>query len=534
MRSYVTPRTSWWAQAVQNWLIALVLAMIVVVPLIACPIDDSVSGIAALTFECFAVVLLATLLWRANWDLRPNRVRSFLQTGANLPVLGLLALTVLSCALAPEDVKVFSVQETMKLTAGVLLYFVMAYQFRQSKHLSLLVDALLFVTISTSLIAMAQYQLSATSRATALFGNQQVLGSFLMILLPMIAVIAINEKSTKRQLVAQFATVLTAGCLMLTYARSAWIGAVAGLIVLAALALLSSSRKGNLAAQKHKLVLPAMLAVLSIGFFVVIGLQTPTLVERVGTLASGAQNGSWQIRQQQWQGTVQMIGERPLTGWGTGLYPLYQSQYTGQGVAISPVPGQGARISLAEQAHNFYLQTAAELGLPGLLLIVAVLLSFLVVACRRVGKMDPGIRRSLLMGSIASTVAFSVDAMSSPSWQFGHTTMFFWMILGVGVSCIRPRVKQEEEEPVVVVPRRLSRPATVALCGLMLAAIVPTASVSAQDGIYNRGGGSNNGTAIAAGVLLALTAVFLNSDDDKLHPIAPTDSGYIPTLPSSP
>jgi len=488
MRTAVAvPRNSWWAQALQNRLIALVLAMVVIVPLLASPADSRLAGIAALAFEGFAVLLLVTLFWRARLDLSRERVTTFLRTGANLPVLLFVALAALSCALSPN--KAYSLQETLKIGAGALLYFVVAYQFRQSKHLSMLVDTLLFLAIAVSLAGMASYQFSSTGATTALFGNKQPLASLLMILLPIVAVIAINEKGTNRQYVAQFATVLTAGCLLLSQTRSGWMGATAGLLTLGVLALMSALRKqsstagsGNLAAQKHKLVLPVMLVVVSIGFFSLMANQNSAIMERASTLSNLAEHASVQERvQHNWAGAMEMIKARPLTGWGVGLFPIHQFGYTNMGSIIDP----GHRATLAEQAHNFYLQTAAELGLPGLLLMLGVLGSFLVAGLHRVDKMDSGIRQSLLMGSMAAVVAFAVDAVGSPSWQFGQVSMFLWLMLGVGVSCIRPRAKAEEAEPVVEFSPRVTRPFSLATACIALVAVGSTFNLASANHTYN-------------------------------------------------
>jgi O-antigen ligase len=439
--SHKSSRNSWWAQALHNRLIALVLAMVVIIPLVASPAQSLVGGAtAAIVFEGFAILLATTLLWRARWDISREWVIAFLRTGANLPVLLLMGLALVSCVMAPH--KAFAVQATLQLGAGVLLYFVVAYQFRQSKHLYLMVDTLLFLTATVSLLTLGQYTMSPEARGTMLYGNQQPLGSLLMILLPIVAVIALADKNSNRQLAAQCITVMTIGSLLLAHTRSAWFGAAAGLIVLGLLSWLSllgqrsTTGHRSLKTQKHKLVLPLMLTIISVGFFLAMAAQNSSIVERAGTLSNVSQVESFQIRENVWRGALAMIKARPLTGWGIGQYPIEQLPYTGSGTVIRE---GGVPVSLAENAHNFYLQTAAELGILGLLLLLAVLVSFLVTAIRRVPLMDMGVRRTLLMGSIAAVVAFAVDALASPSWQFGQVSMFLWLVLGIGVSCLRPR-----------------------------------------------------------------------------------------------
>jgi O-antigen ligase len=478
----VASRNSWWAQALQNRLIALVLAMVVIVPLIATPADPHMGRAAAMTLQGFAIVLMVALFWRLQWNVSREKLAAFFRTGANLPVTLFGLLAVVSCALSPYTHKGFSIQETMQIGAGILLYFVVAYRFRQSKHLSLLVDTLLFLAASASLIGIAQYNLTSADRATALFGNDQLLGSFLMILLPIVAVVAMAEKAPKRQIAAQIATVLTVGCLLLTQSRSSWIGAAAGLLTIGVLSAVAAMKQGNLSSQKHKLVLPIMLAVVSVGFFAMVGSHSQAIAGRAATLSHASGDTTVGLRLQQWQGAVKMIKARPL-GWGPGMFAINQYAFTGQGQPITPGI---TTVSLAEQAHNFYLQTAADFGLPGLFLMLAAIGTFLVTGLRRVGKMDPGVRRNLLMGSIGAIISFSFDAISSPSWQFGQIAMFFWLMLGIGVSCTQPRTKREEEAPVVAFSPRAARFASVFGAVALTIVMVPSVMACGCDcGNYN-------------------------------------------------
>jgi putative inorganic carbon (HCO3(-)) transporter len=500
--SSATSRSNtWWGQAFQNHFIALVLAMVVIVPLFASPADSHLSGVAVLAFEAFALLLAVTLLWRAQWNVGREQIKTFLTTGANAPVLLLLALAVVSCAFAPN--KIFAVQETVKLAAGVLLYFVVAYQFRQSKHLLMLVDTLIFLAIAVSFLTMAQYTLGDTvlggERGTMLFGNQQPLGSLLMILLPIVAVVALTEAQlSRRQLAAQAASVMTVGGLLLAHTRSGWLGAFAGMVVLGVLVAYSAQARkaraerkaasNGLAMQKHKFVLPLMLVIVTMGFVATLNLQNSGIFERAATVTQTATDQSWQGRLHAWSGIVRMIEARPLTGWGVGQFPLYQHDFTGVGASTNALTTFAARGSLAEQAHNYYLQTAADLGLPGLLLFLSILGAFFYQGVRRIGKMDAGIRRTLLIGSIGAVVAFSVDAMSSPSWQFGQVSMFLWLILGAGASCIQPRTRQAEAPVYSAAPRFVRPLAVVAATLLFTLVVMPSAAFAAAfSGDYNDG-----------------------------------------------
>jgi hypothetical protein len=179
-----------------------------------------------------------------------------------------------------------------------------------------------------------------------------------------------------------------------------------------------------------------------------------------------------------------MIARNPLKGVGAGLYPYYEQQYTGLGNSLSfNAHNSNVTNSLGEQAHNLYLQTAAELGIPGLLLLVTIITTFFIAGARKVQTMQRDFRRNLLIGSMAAVAAFTVDAFASPSWQFGHIVMFLWLIMGVGTTCIQSSSELDEVEPVKAMPNFVKRPLTVGVC-LAMAAILPTSMLSAQPGYY--------------------------------------------------
>jgi O-antigen ligase len=467
---------TWWGQVLHNRLIALVLAMLVAVPLVATPADTLWHGAAAFTYEGLAVILMGVLLWKARWNLTRQGVQQFFKTGSHLPLILFGLWAALSTLLAGRNA--YGGQALLGLGAGIMLYFVIASEFRRSEQLTKLVDTLVFVLIGGSLIGFAQYSIGSKHEAVGLFSDHQLFGSFLMILLPLVGVQAINEKHPGRQLAAQVATVFGVAALLISQARSAWIGAIAGLAVLAVLALIAAQRNRTVAARKHEAVLPIMLLTVAAGFFVLVYPQSAKFMNRASSLDNVSAVQTWNTRRHVWQGVMKMIGDSPLFGHGLGQYPLLQNGYTHVGFAhVAALHGA----TLSEQAHNFYLQTTAELGLVGMILFASVLVVFWISGLRRVLQMDAGIRRNLLLGSLASTIAFAVDAIASPSWQLSQIVMFLWLSLGIGVCCMQRRTRAEEldELETVAIPARLSRPVSF-LGAIGVALLLPTVIVSAD------------------------------------------------------
>src|SRR5262249_28968099 len=136
-----------------------------------------------------------------------------------------------------------------------------------------------------------------------------------------------------------------------------------------------------------------------------------------------------------WKPTLRAIARRPVFGLGIGNYVLQQNAFTHRGRAAAEVVRDGP--TMEEQAHNEYLHTAAELGLPGLLLYMLMLLTFFAKAAHALGRLPAGGRKALLIGCLAAIAAQSVDAAANPAWRYSNCSLYVWLVLGIGAALVR-------------------------------------------------------------------------------------------------
>jgi hypothetical protein len=110
-----------------------------------------------------------------------------------------------------------------------------------------------------------------------------------------------------------------------------------------------------------------------------------------------------QSRYQYWSAAVDENASRPLTGTGSGTFQYWWAR-------------NGDNDDTVRDAHSLYMQTLGELGVVGLGVLSAFLLTVL-VGCGRVVIRADAAERSLLAAALAGCLAFSLSAGFDWLWQ---------------------------------------------------------------------------------------------------------------------
>jgi len=117
--------------------------------------------------------------------------------------------------------------------------------------------------------------------------------------------------------------------------------------------------------------------------------------------------GSWVVRYHMYTQTAQMIAERPLLGWGIGAW---NSEWRQRGPAL---------LADYNMPHNDYLWMGAQAGVPGALLLLALILAGVWAAWRRPdlsGRMAFGAMLILLLATAANSALRDAQIGLSLLW----------------------------------------------------------------------------------------------------------------------
>lgn len=206
--------------------------------------------------------------------------------------------------------------------------------------------------------------------------------------------LAAHQRGPRRALAVLVAALCFTGA-FLTYTRSVWLGAL--LCVVLAAVKFARFRTGILGSA-------AGVAVLVAG--------TLLLVPGVLSSATGRASFARSVLDRQYtnEAALRMVGDHPLTGVGWGRFLDRVTSYVWQ---YDLVPITNVRI----EAHNIFLSRAAELGIPGLILLVICVASgpvYVMFARQATDRLTSEVQLLAVVAACAWFAAAMLTPMSYP------------------------------------------------------------------------------------------------------------------------
>jgi putative inorganic carbon (HCO3(-)) transporter len=415
--------------------VLLLAVMLVVIPLLS-PVATGPSGRALRNglFQGVGILLLVVLLSRVEFRGGLSRLFYLARTGVNAPLALFLLWALIGAFRAPDSA--FAIGELLRLGTGALVYFALVLHLERRSQLRLLIDCLVGLVILVTGYGFIIQGSEAAKGILSIFPSRHHLSAILAVLFPLLASLSLKEEDPGRRMAAIAAAILCATGLLLCLERSAWVATAVGLLVWIALTGLSAGPASSRRQWRAPLAVAAAGVLVTVGFFAATGVHA-VAAERAAEFSEAlrGKDRSFTWRVEKWRSAAAMTADRPLWGWGPGQFVLNQYPYNQLGMPPAEIRREGA--SFDDMAYNEYLQTAAELGLPGLALYLLILVCFFSKAGRALLRLPDGLRRTVLLGCMAGIAAQMVDAMANGSWRYSECSIFFWLVLGLGMAVTR-------------------------------------------------------------------------------------------------
>lgn len=253
-----------------------------------------------------------------------------------------------------------------------------------------------------------------TVRVFSTLKNPNILASFLVTITALCAGLGFNTYRLKEKLVF-FSLILAFGvCLAFTYSRGAWLSVLAVLVTF------------GLLYNRKLLWLLAIIPVASV-------VCHDVFIERLLSILNPTDTSAT-LRLALWESTLAMIADKPLLGIGWGAYWLVYPKYD------FFVNNSAIKIF---HAHNMYLNIAAEIGIPGMLVFGTLLWGHVRRAYVLATTAADRWTRGLMLGVLAALVGIFVGGFTDYDLFNIQMSMLFWLLNAIIVVCLQTEAKSD-------------------------------------------------------------------------------------------
>jgi O-antigen ligase len=347
----------------------------------------------------------ATTTWNYVTRLTTRVIPADAMVSALAVILSIVAVFSLTASVAVHE----SVQSLRVVILEPVIFYSLACSVSERKRLAVLLTlSLILAGVLISLVGYWQYGFgdriitaeADLRRIRGFYGSPNNLGLFLGRCLPLALGLAIWWKRGRIALI--LAAGLMLGALILTFSLGAWAAVAGAVLVIARL-------------RGRRAVLVALIA--GLGGASLLGFAAVS-IPRIGSHFD-LQSSTSAIRLDVWRSGVNMILNHPIRGVGLDNF-LYYYQH---GYRL-PSAWQDPNLS---HPHNLVLDFWLGLGLPGPILLCALLTRFAVVARR--GWLSSGlIERGLIAGAVGGMTATVVHGLVDNSFFLPDLAVLFWLM----------------------------------------------------------------------------------------------------------
>ncbi len=343
-------------------------------------------------------ILLVLIGW--IYRLVKKKSKSILRTPLDLPIIIFAIIGFISTfnSLILKQ----SLMAIPIFVVGIFLsYYLVLGNITDKKFLKKFILAMILGGTITACLGIFQHLIWGVERSYATLIHINTLAGYLTLMIPIVLSLLFYAPKKGEKILLTFSLITMIICLIFTRSRSGWlalVGAMSFLVII----------------KKEKRLAIGLILVI----IVVVSLLMPSINARLRiTFDLTANKGRICLA----KSALQMIKDYPLTGIGVNtflhIYPQYQL----------PEDKELGR----PHAHNVFLQIGAEMGLFAIIILLWLLIRVFKIGWKTLRRTKDEYLRALVIGLLASLIAFLISQEFDYMWSRPNLFIFFWMLLAM-------------------------------------------------------------------------------------------------------
>lgn len=347
-------------------------------------------------------------------------------TKLDMPIILFLIIIIISTitSISPID----SLRDLALHIGGLSFLFVMINSVEEKKDFNIILTVLVFTATLVALYGLYQYLVGVevdkawldvennpgiTTRVYSVFNNPNILAEYLVMIIPLSVSLFWFSKKLSKKIIFLGTTLIMVLALVLTSSRGGWIGFAFSALVFILLI--------------EKRLLLSLIPITLGGLF----LLPDTIINRILSIGNLADSSN-AYRITMWEITLDIIKDHWLAGVGFGHLPFKQTFET----YIRTMP--------TFHAHNTYLETAAEMGIPGLVAFLLFLFVLFKYSIKELIRQDDRYIRVMAAGALSGLAGVLFHGLVENILYLPRIIFTFWIMVSLVLTLFRIREQQDE------------------------------------------------------------------------------------------
>ncbi len=367
--------------------------------------------------ELFFIFCAGLLLYK--WVVF-RKEKAYRWTPLEFPIFLFIAVGIILLLINAPDMRI-GIEGLRVVIQYILWYFVATQLLRTKTGARNVLYVLILIGTALGLHGIYQYvanvpmpanwidslEAGLRTRAFSIVGSPNILGSLMVLLVPVSIGFAFFEKKLMKKLLFAGVALIMTGCLVVTHSRGAELS-----FILAALVYIALLRD-------KRIILPSVL-VLALGLVLII-VAVPSVLDRMIYMLSpeylaSSMRGGRMIR---WLTGLEMLKGNPWLGLGLG-------QFGGAVAVNNNIPG-------AFYMDNYFLKTAVEMGIVGLAAFVGLVACTLTWNLRALRRVRNSRFYYLVHGTFAGMCGVIAHNFVENVFEVPMMVTYFWLFAGVNI-----------------------------------------------------------------------------------------------------
>lgn len=345
-----------------------------------------------------------------------NKKINYRFTNLDIPILIFFAISIFLVLVNAPDLSI-AIDGIRVILQYLLWYFIAVNLIKDGLTVKRILNVMIFTTGMIALYGIYQYvvgveiptswydsryETSVTTRVFSIIGSPNILGSLLVMMIPINLAFTVNEQRWVKKII-YFATMMAMLlCLVFTLSRGAWLAFALAAVIYALI-------------KDKRLIIP-----LAVGVAIIM-VVVPQIGDRIAYMLSPQYmiSSSTGGRIARWTLAIEAIKSSPLFGVGIGRF--------GGATAMRHIPG-------SFYADNFYLKTFAEMGIIGFTAFLYLLYKGCIESLREIRLIKDREFYNIGVGVFTGIIGVLAHNAVENVFEVPMMTSYFWLLVAIIIS----------------------------------------------------------------------------------------------------